>query len=81
MPTASELVIDLAHDSFAERDTRDHLHALMDVYPLERWRYADRIRISDGEMPHSHPVLTIASYPDRQHPLRLLSSYLHEQLH
>lgn len=81
MASSSDPVIDLAHASPTERETRDFLIELMTIHPLGRWRYADHIRISDGEVPHSHPVLTLASYPDRHHPLRLLSSYLHEQLH
>ncbi|MGC4190464.1 MAG: hypothetical protein QM589_04420 [Thermomicrobiales bacterium] len=72
--------IELAHDSPTERETRDVLIDLMDMYPLDRWRYTDRIRISDGEIPHSHPVLTIGQ-TDREQPLRLLSTYIHEQLH
>jgi hypothetical protein len=81
VPAPVALTLDLAHDSPAERDTRDFLIDLMGTYALDRWRYADRVRISDDEIPHSHPILTLSSYPDRRAPLRLLSSYMHEQLH
>lgn len=73
--------IELANGSFQEALTRDMLFELFAAYPLDKWRYAERIRIKDNVIPHSHPVLTLASQPDRHNPLRLLSSYIHEQLH
>lgn len=81
MSSPPAITIELVHDSSAERNTRDLLNDLMAAYPLDRWRYTNRVRISDGEIPHSHPVLTLSSYADRNHPVRLLSSYIHEQLH
>lgn len=81
MTSPPGIAIELAHDSPSERKTRALLLDLMQHYPLDRWRYADRVRISDGEIPHSHPVLTLAGYADPVPPLGLLSSYIHEQLH
>jgi hypothetical protein len=54
---------------------------LFDEYPLDTWRYAETVRIEDNVMSHSHPVLTLNTFHDPGNPLRLLSSYLHEQLH
>lgn len=79
--TSSDLNITLANGSPSEQATRELLLELLDSYPLEKWRYTNEIRISDGEIPHSHPTLTLNSYPDRRQPLRLLASYIHEQLH
>jgi hypothetical protein len=75
------LTIELAHNTPTEQATRTQLLELLETYPMERWRYTDRVRISDDEIPHSHPVLTLAGYPERVLPIRLLSSYIHEQLH
>lgn len=73
--------IELATGSRSERRTRDLLHSLFDDYPLNRWRYAERVRIEDNVISHSHPVLTLNGRHDPRNPLRLLSSYIHEQLH
>lgn len=74
-------IIELAHGNSDEALTRDLLIELFDTYPLDKWRYAERIRIESGVIPHSHPVPTLASHPDRLNPLRLLATYIHEQLH
>ena len=71
----------LVNDSSAEAQTRDLLVELLDTYPLEKWRYADVVQIEDDVIPHSHPILTLNSRHDPQNALRLLSSYIHEQLH
>lgn len=82
MPDASSaLDIRLANESSTESATRDELLRLLDTYPLDKWRYTDRVQIEDGVIPHSHPILTISGWHDPDHPLRLLSSYVHEQLH
>lgn len=78
---APEFNITLANDSLSEQGTRELLVELLASYPLEKWRYTNEIRISDGETPHSHPILTLNSYPDKHQPIRLLASYIHEQLH
>lgn len=81
MHSPDGFTIELAHDSPREAAARDLLLDLMETYDLSRWRYTDRIRISDTEIPHSHPVLTISGHADLANPLRLVASYLHEQLH
>ena len=81
MPTVDGFEIGLAHDSPREAATRDLLLDVMATYDLSRWRYTDRLRISESEIPHSHPVLTLSAHHDPANPLRLVSSYIHEQLH
>jgi hypothetical protein len=75
------LEIRLVNESPTESATRDHLLGILDTYPLDKWRYTDIVQIEDGVIPHSHPVLTLSGWHDPLHPLRLLSSYIHEQLH
>lgn len=72
--------IQLANGTETEEQTRHALLRLLDEYPLDKWRYAETVRIEDNVTPHSHPVLTLNTFWIG-HPLRLLSSYVHEQLH
>jgi hypothetical protein len=70
----------LANDSERERATRNQLVALLERYDLGRWQFTDQIRIEQGVVPHSHPVLTLNTYLLGD-DARLLAVYLHEQLH
>jgi hypothetical protein len=72
--------ISLANDSERERQTRDQLVALLQRYELRRWQFTDVVRIEQGVIPHSHPVLTLNTYVLGD-DARLLAIYLHEQLH
>lgn len=72
--------IQLANGTETEEQTRHALLRLLDEYPLEKWHYTDTVRIEDNVIPHSHPVLTLNTF-GIGHPLRLLSTYVHEQLH
>jgi hypothetical protein len=79
--SSNPLDIYLVNDSPTESATRDHLLRLLETHPLEKWQYTDVIQIEDGVIPHSHPILTISGWHDPDHPLWLISSYIHEQLH
>jgi hypothetical protein len=71
--------ISLAHNSEAERRTRDELLGLIERPDLRRWQFTNRVRIDETtRIPHSHPVLTLNT---RYEGDLLLSTYLHEQLH
>lgn len=72
--------ISLANASQRERQTRDQLVALLQCYDLRRWQVTDAVRIEQGVIPHSHPVLTLSTYLLGD-DARLLAIYLHEQLH
>lgn len=72
--------IQLASDSPREVRTREQLLRLLSRYDLDRWRFTDRIRIQDGVVPHSHPVLTLNTRHLDDDAL-LLATYLHEQVH
>lgn len=73
--------VQLANGTASEAQTREMLPRLLDEYPIDKWRYTETVRIEDHVISHSHPVLTLNTFHDPGNPLRLLSSYLHEQLH
>ena len=74
------LSISLVNGTDREGRARDQLRRLLDLYNLRRWQFTNRVRIEQGVISHSHPVLTLNTrYHDDD---RLaLSTYLHEQLH
>jgi hypothetical protein len=59
---------------------QSRLRALLSDHPLDPWTFTETVRIAEGEMPHSHPVLTMnTAYAND--PVMALSEFLHEQLH
>lgn len=74
--------ITLVHDSERERQARETLLTLFDTYCLDKWFYTETLQIEEGAIPHSHPVLTLGIHPTHtRSPERLLSVYIHEQMH
>jgi catechol 2,3-dioxygenase-like lactoylglutathione lyase family enzyme len=71
--------IDLINDSATERTTRDQLVELFERHDLSPFEFTEVVRIEDGAVPHSHPVLTLSTRSPNESAL--LSTYLHEQLH
>ncbi|MGH7553150.1 MAG: hypothetical protein ACREMQ_09020, partial [Longimicrobiales bacterium] len=58
--------IELKNGDERERAAQRQLEGLLAKYDLTPWLYTRRILISGGEIPHSHPVLTInTEYVDR----------------
>ena len=72
--------IRLADGTDTEAQTRELLLKLLDEYPLDTWHYAETVRIEDNVISHSHPVPTLNTF-GAGHPVRLLSTYIREQLH
>jgi hypothetical protein len=70
----------LANESEREQATRYQLCALLQRHSLDRWQFTDVVRIEQGAIPHSHPVLTLNTYLLGD-DARLLAVYVHEQLH
>jgi len=63
-----------------EAQAREQLQRLLAEYDLDPWIVTTRIRIAAGEIPHSHPILTLnTKYLDDD--LRQLATFLHEQMH
>lgn len=60
--------------------TKQNLLQLTQVYDLTPFLYTKKVHIQSKVIPHSHPVLTLntryAEYPNR-----ILSTFLHEELH
>jgi len=63
-----------------EAQAREQLQRLLAEYDLDPWIFTTRIRIAAGEIPHSHPILTLnTKYLDDD--LRQLGTFVHEQMH
>ncbi|HYX49972.1 MAG TPA: hypothetical protein VE843_09545, partial [Ktedonobacteraceae bacterium] len=42
-----------------EWKTQEMLLSLFERYALDKWRYTEKVRIEQGVISHSHPVLTL----------------------
>ncbi len=71
--------IDLSEARRAAEQVRGLLSKLRLEHNLRQFEYATTVRIAPGEIPHSHPVLTLNSMVRTEGAL--LSTYLHEQMH
>lgn len=71
--------IDLTEAQRAAEHVRELLRQLRVDHDLKPFEYTTRIRIAPGEIPHSHPVLTLNTMTRVE--VSLLSTYLHEQMH
>jgi hypothetical protein len=70
----------LATDTPRERAARDQLRRLLSTYDLRGWVFTSQIRIEQGAIPHSHPVLTLNTR-NLDDDDRALATFVHEQLH
>lgn len=78
-PLVESIEIDLTETRKASEHIREMLLKLRSDHDLSPLEYASRVRIAPGEIPHSHPVLTLNTMVRAEGPL--LSAYLHEQMH
>lgn len=76
---ADDVEIDLTEARRAAEQVRELLNKLRSDHDLRPFEYATRVRIAPGEIPHSHPVLTLNTMLRAEGAL--LSTYLHEQMH
>jgi hypothetical protein len=74
-----ETHIDLSEAERASSSIKSMLLKLRGEFDLAPFEYTRKVRIAPGEIPHSHPVLTINTMVRDEQPL--LSLYLHEQMH
>ena len=63
----------------AAEQVRGLLRKLRKEYDLKPFEYTTTVRIAPGEIPHSHPVLTLNTMLRVEGAL--LSIYIHEQMH
>lgn len=78
--SANDFSISLGHNSAREKAAEKQLRRLLDQYDVSRFSFTYSIRINQGDVPHSHPVLTLNTVhlgDDKN----ALSTLLHEQLH
>ncbi len=72
--------ISLAIGNKREQQTKNQLLRLFEQYPLNKWLYTEQVRIEQGVIPHSHPILTLSTH-DMDDAELLLGTYIHEQIH
>jgi hypothetical protein len=77
--SVDDVAIDLSATQKASEHVRTILLKLRQDYDLSLYEYARQVRIAPGEIPHSHPVLTLNTRIAED--AALLSAYLHEQMH
>lgn len=71
--------IDLSAAQISSERTRDLLLAARRELNLKPYEYTESVRIAPGEIPHSHPVLTLNNRIEKKN--ELICTYLHEQMH
>ncbi|MDZ4380544.1 MAG: hypothetical protein U0942_04305 [Parvibaculum sp.] len=71
--------IDLSEAKRAAEIVRDILGRLRSNFELAPYEYTKNVRIAPGEIPHSHPTLTLNTMIRGEE--QLLCTYLHEQMH
>lgn len=76
----TDLEIELVNGSDREARVRDQLLRLVRTYDVEPWIRTRRIRIEEGVIPHSHPVLTLHTRHLGEDDA-LLATFLHEEFH
>lgn len=74
------LVVELADSTERETAVAQELRELRTRFDLRPWILTPRVRIEEGVIPHSHPVLTLST-GSLGRPENLLATFLHEQLH
>ena len=78
--TKNALSFHFAGVSERELEVAEELSELLDKHNLSSWLFTDKIRFKSGVIPHSHPVLTLNTRHLGE-PVRLLTTFLHEQIH
>jgi hypothetical protein len=77
--SAAGVEIDLTEARRAAEEVRALLGALRERFDLSPFEFTRAVRVAPGEIPHSHPVLTLNTMTRRDEDL--LAVYLHEQMH
>ena len=62
-----------------EKEVKQRLENLLAKYDLEPFVFTKKVKIQQGAIPHSHPVLTLSTNLATE--TQLLSTFLHEQMH
>jgi len=76
----TSITVELKTGSKTESLTKAQLEKLLSVYDLSKYTFTRTVLIEDKAIPHSDPVLTLSTrYLDSDD--KLLTAYIHEQLH
>jgi len=76
----NKLNITTKNNSSTELATKEILETLLGKWDISQYFFTDNVMIEDRAMPHSHPALTINSFPYNDQIMHL-TDLLHEQLH
>jgi hypothetical protein len=74
-----QIVLDFDTVQRAAERVRERLVEMRSKFDLSPFEYCAQIRIAPTEIPHSHPQITLNTWPCDD--TALLSTYLHEQMH
>jgi len=77
---SSDFSIRLGSNTAREMATEKQLRRLLDQYDVSPYSYTYSILINQGDVPHSHPVLTLNTV-HLGDDANTLSTFLHEQFH
>lgn len=78
-PKDEPLIVETRSDLESEKLMKQRLEALWNKYDLEPYVYTKKVKIQQGVIPHSHPILALSTNLDTE--TELLSTFLHEQMH
>lgn len=77
---ATRWVVELANGSEQERYGAAQLRRILERFDLSKWTFTTTVRIHEGAIPQSHPILTLNTrHLDRDEIA--LAVFLHEQIH
>lgn len=68
------------NDTDTENTAKERLQKLFKQYDLSQYVFTETVYVEDRAIPHSHPVLTLSSFPYSDKNI-LLDAFIHEQLH
>lgn len=77
---ASDISIQLAHNSDREQQAKAQLERLLGQYDTSKYTFTHTVIIEEHAIPHSHPVLTLNTRHLHEDDAAL-SAFLHEQIH
>ncbi len=76
----NRLKFECKNSSRSELHARDRIQNILERFDLSKYTFTQEIIIEDRAIPHSHPVLTLNSFPYNDENI-ILETFIHEQLH
>lgn len=75
-----DLYIQLANKNKIEEQAAERLLKLLSRYEIDKILYTHTVLIETKAIPHSHPILTLNTFPYNDENI-ILVTFIHEQLH